>query len=77
MKKKTETLLQLDLEYRLTIAYRIGCECAPYFVRRREVLVPAVVAEALRRGADPVDVFAEYAQKVHARHESGLSLKVA
>lgn len=59
-------LMALDLECRLTIAHRIGCDCAPYFAQRREALLPEVLKEARRRGEDPVDVFAEFARKVHA-----------
>lgn len=61
-----DDLMALDLECRLTIAHRIDCECAPYFAQRREVLLPEVLKEARRRGEDPVDVFAEFARKVHA-----------
>ena len=64
----------LDMEYRLTLALRIRCECAPYFARRREVLIPEVLREAERRGVDEVDLFAAYARGVHARHIAGLSL---
>jgi len=60
-------LMALDLEYRLTIAHRLGCECGPYFVQRREVLIPEMLKEAARRGEDPVDVFAAFARKVHLR----------
>lgn len=71
-----DNLLTLDLEYRLTIAHRMRCECARYFVNRREVLMVEVIKEAERRNADAVDVFAAYARGVHKRHESGLSLAV-
>ncbi len=68
--------MAVDLEYRLTIAHRIngGCECAAYFVKRREVLIPEVLKHSDAIGADPVDEFARYARGVHARHLSGLSL---
>jgi len=67
-------LLALDLEYRLTIAHRIDCECAPYFARRREALIPAVLARGAYLRTDAVDVFASFARGVHARHLAGLSL---
>lgn len=38
---ETDNLMALDLEYRLTIAHRRHCECASYFMTRREVLIPA------------------------------------
>jgi hypothetical protein len=60
--------MALDMEYRLTIGYRLGCRCARYFVQRREVLIPAVLECAERRGIDPVDLFAEYARAAHANH---------
>lgn len=66
-----DDLATLQLEYRLTIAHRLGCECGPYFIRRREVLIPAVMRRASERGTDPVDLFADYARKVHQRHEEG------
>lgn len=62
------TLMALDLEYRLTIAARLDCECAAYFARRREALIPAVLDQARTKGEDPVDTFAAFARKVHARH---------
>lgn len=71
-----DDLLALDLEYRLTIGHRLDCDCAPYFIRRREVLIPEVLKAAVARGVDPVNVFADYARGVHARHEAGLSLSV-
>ena len=74
MTDPVDDLLALDLEYRLTIAFRIDCECAPYFANRREVLVPAIIKQADERGDDVVDVFAKYARKVHARHLEGGSL---
>jgi hypothetical protein len=74
---ETDDLMALDLEYRLTIAHRIGCECAPYFAGRREVLIPAVLEQAAKGATDPVDTFAAYARGVHARHLSGLSLAVS
>ena len=64
-KAESDDLMALDLEYRLTIAHRIDCDCAPYLAQRREVLLPEVLKEARRRDADPVDVFAEFARKVH------------
>lgn len=68
-------LLALDLEYRLTIAMRMGglyeepCECVRYFIERREVLLPAIMKKAGEQGRDPVEMFAEFARGVHARHE--------
>jgi hypothetical protein len=72
----SDELLALDLESRLTIAHRRQCECAPYFIARRRVLIPEVLNAAKGRGIDPVDLFAQYARGVHARHEAGLSLDV-
>ena len=68
-----DALMELDLEYRLTIAYRIDCECAPYLVNRREVLIPEVFKQAKERGIDPIDVFAEFARGVHSRHSDSLT----
>lgn len=70
----TDDRAMLDLEYRLTISHRIVCECAPYFARRREVLIPAVMERATERGVDAVDLFAAFARGVHRRHLAGLSL---
>lgn len=72
------SLMALDMEYRLTIAHRIngGCECAAYFVKRREVLMPAVMRMAGEAGEDPIDFFAAFARRVHRRHMDGLSLAV-
>lgn len=60
-------LMNLDLEYRLTIAHRIDCACAPYFVRRRLALIPAVLKQAKTDNRDPVNLFHEYALKVHEK----------
>jgi hypothetical protein len=57
----------VDLEYKLTVAHRLNCWCSEYLVRRREVLIPEVMKEAKRRGEDPVDVFADFARKLHAK----------
>lgn len=70
----TDDLMALDLECRLTIAHRLDCVCAPYFMQRREVLLPEVVKEADRRDLDAVDLFASFARGVHARHLSGLPI---
>ncbi|HKY59252.1 MAG TPA: hypothetical protein VJL80_14540 [Aeromicrobium sp.] len=64
-------LMALDLEYRLTIAASMDCECAPYFIRRREVLMPEVLKQASVSGEDPVDVFAAFARRFHKRHQNG------
>lgn len=73
------TSVALDMEYRLTIAVKTAraCECARYFIERRDVLVPVVLRMAAERGEDPVDFFAAYARRVHRRHLSGLSLDYA
>lgn len=63
-----DDLMELDLEYRLTIAHRLNCECAPYFIQRREVLIPEVIKRAGETGEDVVDLFAAFARGVHARH---------
>ncbi len=67
---ESDDLMALDLEYRLTIAYRRGCECAPYLTDRREVLIPAALRMAAERDVDPVDFFAAFARRVHARHST-------
>lgn len=64
-----DDLMALDLEYRLTIGFRLNCRCARYFVRRRTVLIPAVMEVAEDRGIDPVDLFARYARQIHVRHD--------
>lgn len=63
-----DDLIALDLEYRLTIAHRISCSCATYFVDRRDVLIPEIMKQAEKEKDDPIDVFARFARKVHARH---------
>ena len=70
----TDDLMMLDLELKLTIAHRIGCECAPYFVQRREVLLPEVIETADRHGVDAVDLLASFARGVHNRHLCGLPI---
>lgn len=74
MSTTEDDLMALDLEYRLTIGYRMRCECAPYLVRRREVLIPAVLRHADERQTDAVDLFAGFARGVHRRHLSGATL---
>lgn len=74
MTSTTDDLMALDLEVRLTIAYRLTCECASYLVNRREVLLPEVLKAAEAQDEDPVDLFAQFARGVHERHLSGLSL---
>jgi hypothetical protein len=64
---KLQQLLALDLEYRLTLAHRIDCDCAPYLARRREVLIPEILKEANNRGEDPVDTFHGFQTRLHAR----------
>lgn len=65
-----DDLLALDLEYRLTIAARIGddCDCPRYFISRRDVLMPEVLRMAAERDEDVADFFHAFARKVHARH---------
>lgn len=63
-------LLNLDLEYQLTVGVAIAHNdenCPPYFIRRREVLIPAILKSAAKQGLDPVDHFADYARKVHSK----------
>lgn len=68
-------LLDLDLEYRLTVAIRISsgeeCDCAEYLVNRRAVLIPEVMLGAAEKGEEPTDYFAAFARRLHARHEEG------
>lgn len=71
---KTDDLMTLDLEYRLTIAHHLDHECGTYFIRRREVLLPEVIKQAARTGEDVIDLFARYARGVHARHLNGLPI---
>ena len=60
----------LNLEYRLTVAHRAaeGCACAAYLVRRRPALIPAVLEQARKDGADPIDTFAAFARRLHERN---------
>ena len=69
MSTETEDLHALELEYALTIAVRLMCDCGPYFIGRREVLIPEVLKEARKRAEDPVDVFAEFARNIHKLHD--------
>lgn len=64
-------LMNLDLEYRLTIAHRIDCACAPYFVRRREVLIPEILKQAKAENKEPVSLFHAFQLKVHEKLCSG------
>lgn len=68
-----EDLLALDMEYRLTIAGRMilndkACDCSPYFINRREVLIPQILKQSVIQGRDAVELFHEFQKKVHARH---------
>lgn len=65
-------LLSLDLEYRLTIAQRIDCECASYLISRRDILLPEILTQAKEQGTDPVDLFAAFARGIHHRHTNTL-----
>jgi len=58
----------LEFEWRLTVATRIGCECAPYFIQRKDALFPHILAKAAKEGRDSDQVFAEFARDVHQRH---------
>lgn len=66
-------LLDLDLEYRLTVAVRINepCNCAEYLIGRRDVLMPEVMKSATKRGLEPIELFHQFATKLHAQHEGG------
>jgi hypothetical protein len=69
-----QDLLDLDLEYRLTVAFRLigGCnECAQYLIERREVLMPEIMIRANEKGEHPVDMFDKFQRGVHARHSDG------
>jgi hypothetical protein len=66
-------LLELDMEYRLTVALRMadGCEaCVGYLIDRRDVLLPEILRQADLQAKAPADIFHSFQQKVHARHES-------
>jgi hypothetical protein len=63
-----DAMLALNLEINLTIAVRSLCECAAYFMRRRKVLAPFILFMGKQQNNDPVDLFADYARKVHERH---------
>ena len=71
-----DDMVALDLEYRLTIAVRLGseggagCDCVRYLIRRREALLPHVLMAAIEQDRDPLDVFANFARGLHARHEA-------
>jgi len=60
-------LMNLELEYRLTIAHRIDCACAPYLVRRRLVLMKEVLKLAREQGVDPPQFFHDFAQRLHTK----------
>lgn len=62
--------LNLDLEFRLTIALRLsqgGCFCPQYLVDRRDVLFAEILKKAKTEDRDSDDVFHEFAQKLHAQ----------
>lgn len=55
-----------------------GCVvCDAYLRHRGDVLPEAVIASARRRGLRPSDLFLEYMQGVHRRHQAGLTLAVS
>lgn len=63
-------LIDLDMEYRLTIAAHVAHDdtnCAQYFIKRREVLIPEIIETAKKKQLKPIDLFSEYARKVHVR----------
>ena len=66
------SLLELDLEYKLTVAYRIDCDCAPYLISKRDILLPEIIKQAEEQNSDPVDIFAAFARGVHYRHTNTL-----
>lgn len=59
-------LLNLDMEFRLTIAHRINCWCSEYLAERRDVLLPQVLKMAKEKDEDPVDFFHAFSLKLHA-----------
>lgn len=70
-----EDLLTLDLEYKLTVAYRINCQCAPYLIDRRTILIPEVIKQAKEQKLEPIDIFVKFVKGLHARH-SDIPLKI-
>lgn len=68
-------LLELDLEYRLTIAIGVEagspCSCAMYLIRRREVLLPEILKQAQKKDTSPADEFHRFALALHERNCGG------
>lgn len=68
--EEIDNLLMLDMEYKLAVARCIATDdkvCSSYFIRRRETLIPEIIISAREQGLDPVEHFAAFAKKVHAR----------
>lgn len=66
-------LLELDMEYRLTVALRSadgGCDCIRYFISRRDVLIPEILKQSKVTGEDAAYIFHRFQKGVHARHEA-------
>jgi hypothetical protein len=67
-------LMELDLEYRLTIALRIAdgrCPCIQYLIARREPLLEQIMQKAIREDKDASELFHAFQKGVHKRHEDG------
>jgi len=66
-----EVLLELDLEYRLSVADRVNHDdlvCAQYLVNRRAVLIPEFIkAAAQEEDTTPVEIFISFRKRLHTK----------
>lgn len=58
-------IIELSLEYKLTIAMRMDCVCGPYLLKRKDILFPEVLRRAEQYGEDPAELFSRFANRIH------------
>lgn len=70
--RQIRELMDLDLEYRLTVGMRMAagnCPCAQYLIQRREVLIPVTLRKAEELNADPSELFHKFQNGLHNNHD--------
>jgi hypothetical protein len=59
-------IIELSMEYKLTLAVRAECACGPYLVMRQSVLFPEVLKRAEQYGEEPAQLFHRFSNRIHA-----------
>jgi hypothetical protein len=67
-RERLNELWALHMEYYLTTAHRTDCPCGLYLVKRKDVLLPAIVKAADESNADLTEFFIEFANRLHNKH---------